>query len=221
MAVSHFERALSLVLKSEGGYVDHPHDPGGCTNLGVTIGTLSRHRGRACTKAEVRALTSATVAPIYRKNYWDAVRADELPAGLDYAVFDLAVNSGPARAARLLQGVLGCAQDGVIGPATVAASCRADPAQCIRGLSSARLTFLRRLPGWAFFARGWRRRVEAVERAALALARAAPGPARSTPGPARSIAPSTRTPAGRGFFAWLRSSLDALRKRRTTDDRHS
>ena len=107
MAAANFERALPLVLKHEGGYVDHPNDPGGATNLGVTIGTLSSWLGRPATKAEVKALTRATVAPIYRKNYWAAIRGDELPAGLDYAVFDFAVNSGPKRAAMALQRAVG------------------------------------------------------------------------------------------------------------------
>lgn len=94
MAAANFERALALVLVHEGGYVDHPAYPGGATNLGITIGTLSDWLDRAATKAEVRALTKATVAPIYRKNYWDAVRGDDLPSGVDYCVFDFAVNSG-------------------------------------------------------------------------------------------------------------------------------
>jgi lysozyme family protein len=100
---------LPLVLNHEGGYVDHPKDPVGATNLGVTIGTLSGWLGRKATKAEVKALTVKDVAPIYRHNYWDKVRGKDLPAGLDYAVFDFAVNSGPFKAASSLQTILGVA----------------------------------------------------------------------------------------------------------------
>jgi hypothetical protein len=95
MAAANFERTLALALVHEGGYVDHSADPGGATNLGIAIGTLLGWLGRQAAKAEVRALTNATVAPIYRKNYWDAVRADDLPSGVDYCVFDFALNSGP------------------------------------------------------------------------------------------------------------------------------
>jgi lysozyme family protein len=94
MTTETFGRALSLVLKHEGGYVDHRKDPVGATNLEVTIGALSSWLGRRATKAEVKALKPTTVAPIYKKNYWDACRGDELPAGVDHAVFDFALHSG-------------------------------------------------------------------------------------------------------------------------------
>ena len=92
----NFERALSLVLEHEGGYVDHPRDPGGATNLGITLDTLSSWLGRVATKADVLALKVSDVGPIYRRRYWDTIEGDELPDGLDYAVFDFAVNSGPS-----------------------------------------------------------------------------------------------------------------------------
>lgn len=109
MAASNFERALAHVLAFEGGFVNHPLDPGGATNLGITRAMLARARGRPVTVAHVRALTRAEAASIYRRFYWNAVRADDLPGGLDLAVFDLAVNAGPTRAARLLQRTLGVA----------------------------------------------------------------------------------------------------------------
>jgi lysozyme family protein len=169
MTASNFDGALQRVLAHEGGYVDHPKDPGGATNLGITLATLARWRGRPVTKAEVAALTRAEAAAIYRAFYWDAVRADALPGGLDYAVFDLAVNSGPDRAARLLQRALGVAQDGRIGPHTLAAAA-ADPAAAIRALQRERRAFLERLPTWPVFGRGWSRRLDEVGRDALALA---------------------------------------------------
>jgi lysozyme family protein len=169
MTASTFERALSLVLKHEGGWSDDPHDPGGATNLGVTIGTLSLWLGRPATKAEVRALTVATVAPIYRRKFWDAIQGDALPAGLDYALFDFAVNSGPKRAVIGLQRVLGVADDGRLGPVTLAALSGRDVPALIEGLCDGRLTFLRALSTWPRFGRGWGRRVEEVRAAARTL----------------------------------------------------
>ncbi|MGX9981117.1 glycoside hydrolase family 108 protein [Methylobacterium fujisawaense] len=170
MAAANFERALALVLVHEGGYVDHPADPGGATNLGITIGTLSGWLGRPATKAEVRALTKATVAPIYRKNYWDAVRGDELPAGVDYCVFDFAVNSGKGRALPSLQRAIGVADDGKIGPITLAAARAKDAGQTVERICADRLAFLKRLSTWPTFGKGWSSRVQGVRAEALALA---------------------------------------------------
>ncbi|ACL57560.1 glycoside hydrolase family 108 protein [Methylobacterium nodulans] len=169
MAAPTYDWALKLVLAHEGGYVDHPDDPGGPTNLGVTLGTLSAVLGRPATRADVRALTLAKVAPIYRARYWDAVRGDDLPAGLDYALFDFAVNSGPARAAIALQRLVGVADDGVIGAVTLAAVARTDQRWLINALCDSRLAFLRSLKGWPTFGKGWTKRVAGVRTEALAL----------------------------------------------------
>lgn len=169
MAAANFERALALVLVHEGGYVDHPADPGGATNLGITVGTLSDWLGRAATKAEVSALTKATVAPIYRKNYWDAVRGDDLPSGVDYCVFDFAVNSGRGRAVPSLQRAIGVADDGKIDPITLAAARAKDAGQTIERICADRLAFLRRLSTWPTFGKGWNSRVQGVRAEALAL----------------------------------------------------
>lgn len=173
MATDTFGQALSLVLKHEGAYVDHPRDPGGATNLGVTIGTLSSWLGRKATKAEVRALKSATVAPIYEKNYWKAARCDELPAGVDYAVFDFAVNSGVSRSIMALQRAVGVADDGKIGPITLKVVRNTDPAVLIKRLCTDRLSFLTRLSTWKTFGKGWLNRVQGVEKEALKMAAAA------------------------------------------------
>ncbi|WP_288587442.1 glycoside hydrolase family 108 protein [uncultured Methylobacterium sp.] len=170
MIINAFERALPLVLKHEGGWSDDPQDPGGATNLGVTIGTLSLWLGRPATKAEVKALTVATVAPIYRRNYWDAVQADALPPGLGYALFDFAVNSGKKRAVIGLQRALKVADDGKLGPLTLAAVATHKPADLIDALCDGRLAFLRALSTWPRFGKGWARRVEEVRKVALAMA---------------------------------------------------
>jgi lysozyme family protein len=150
--------------------VHHPKDPGGATKFGITRETLSRARARLASVEDVRALTRAEAVTVYRGQYWDGVRADELPPGLDLAVFDLAVNSGPVRAVRMLQTVLGVAADGIVGPVTLSAAWQADPTETIRRLTRARLGFLGRLAAWPVFGRGWRRRVLAVEQGALRLA---------------------------------------------------
>ena len=169
-----FERSLALVLLHEGGFVHHPGDPSGATKYGITRATLSRARGRPASVEDVRSLTEAEAAAIYRRLYWDAVRADELPQGLGLTVFDLAVNSGPSRAVRMLQNVLGVEPDGLVGPLTLNAARAADPAETIRRLTRSRLGFLTRLATWPVFGRGWRRRVLAVEQEALRLAASSP-----------------------------------------------
>ncbi len=170
MAQENFAAALKLVLKHEGGYVDHPLDPGGATNRGITRATLEAVRGRPVSKAEVMALSEPEAAAIYRARYWNAVRADELPAGLDLVVFDAAVNSGPARAARWLQMVVGMPADGLIGARTISAARNRPAGDVIAAFTRERLGFLQRLTGWRTFGRGWKRRVRDTEIAALALA---------------------------------------------------
>ena len=171
MAQTSFPAALALVLAQEGGYVDHPLDPGGPTKFGISRDTLARLRGAAVGAEDVRALRREEAGAIYRRLYWDEVRADALPAGVDLAVFDFAVNAGPTRAVRTLQAVLGCRADGLIGPITLAAVRAADPHDTVRALTRARLDHLARLPTWPVFGRGWRRRVLAVEAAAVKRAR--------------------------------------------------
>jgi lysozyme family protein len=197
MTAENFDPCLSLVLGYEGGFVDNPKDPGGATNLGVTRATLARYRGRAVSVAEVRALTRGEAAAIYRRFYWDAVAGDRLPAGLDLAVFDCAVNSGPARAARLLQRALGVAEDGHIGPKTLAAV-RPDVAPTIRACIAGRDKFLRGLPTWPTFGRGWSRRLAEVERQALSMASAPkkPVPPAAAPTTEPAAAASPRAPEG-------------------------
>lgn len=174
---SSFDAALACVLHHEGGWSDDPRDPGGPTFRGITLPTLAAHRGRPVTSAELRALSAAEIGAIYRARYWRAVAADRLPEGVDLAVFDLAVNSGPGRAARLLQASLGLDQDGRIGPVTLAAAARAEPAALVREIGRRRLSFLQRLAAWTAFGRGWSRRVADVEAEALRLVRATPAPA--------------------------------------------
>lgn len=159
---ANFDAALRAVLRHEGGFVNNPSDPGGMTNLGCTKATWEAWVGHPVTAATMRALTPADVAPLYRAKYWDAIRGDELPAGVDYVVFDCAINSGPVKAARMLQEVVGVTADGNIGPATLRAVAARDPAVLVNRFNDSRLAFLQRLPTWRTFGNGWGRRVAEV-----------------------------------------------------------
>ena len=223
MAAANFERALKLVLLHEGGYSDHPADPGGATNLGVTIGTLSQVLGRPATKAEVRALTREAVAPIYRANYWNAVHGDLLPAGVDYAVFDFAVNSGRGRAIPSLQRAIGVADDGLIGPITLANAAAMPVLQTIERICADRMTFLRRLTTWKTFGKGWTARVEGVSAEALAMAKIAvptvsvevsPLPATVAPPPPPRPLPPVTSIAQPNFLARIFDRLRAAYPRK-------
>jgi len=165
--MADFEQAVKIVLEHEGGYVNHPSDPGGATNMGITIATLSDWRGRPVTKQDVRNLTVAEAGEIYRARYWQPIRGDALPPGVDLAVFDFAVNSGPSRSVSTLQRIVGVAQDGIVGPATLAAVARMPAASVILGLCDARMAFLRSLSTWGTFGKGWTARVNDVRTAAL------------------------------------------------------
>lgn len=209
----NFSRALAAVLKHEGGFVNHPRDPGGATNKGITIATFRRYVKRSGTVAELKAISDADVAKVYRKHYWDKVRADELPGGLDYAVFDYAVNSGPGRAVKHLQEVLGVKQDGVIGPVTIAAAFQAPGP--ITALCDRRMRFLRSLKTWPTFGRGWSSRVLGVRTLASELAHATPTPAsRPSPLPTQPepVSPPQPQPTGkrRGIAAAIILALAAV-----------
>lgn len=144
----------------EGGRVDHPDDPGGRTNRGITQRTYDAwRRARGLDPRDVWQIEDHEVAAIYRSQYWDAIRGDELPAGIDAALYDFAVHSGPAQAARTLQRILGTAADGIVGAITLAACRDAEPVQVITRLCEDRLAFCRRLPAWSTFGRGWTRRI--------------------------------------------------------------
>lgn len=164
----NFQRALPLVLRHEGGFVNNPRDPGGATNKGVTIASFRAYVKPKGTVEDLKKITNEQVATVYYRHYWAAVNAHDLPSGLDYSVFDLAVNSGPARAAKMLQKVLGVTQDGRIGPNTIKAAEAEPTGVLIDRLNDERLAFLKRIKDnkgrrlWDTFGKGWSRRVEEV-----------------------------------------------------------
>lgn len=174
MADNRFDLCLTEVLRHEGGYADHPQDPGGATNLGITHKTLARWRNVSpwwdLPKSAVKDLKRDEAARIYRASYWDHCKADGLPAGLDLALFDYAVNSGPDRAIKALQAIVGVVADGQIGPLTLAAIGQRSGASLVAALCDQRLGFLQRLSTFSTFGRGWTARVASVRKAALAVA---------------------------------------------------
>ena len=138
-------------------------DPGGMTNLGCTKATWEEYVGHPVSEADMRNLTKTDVKPLYKRKYWDKVSGDLLPAGLDYAVFDAAINSGPGRAAKWLQEAVGVVADGSIGPATLKAIDAFSPLELIAQYNDKRLQFLEALPTFAVFGKGWSNRVSSVQ----------------------------------------------------------
>ena len=170
----NFPYALEAVLKHEGGWSKNPRDRGGATNYGVTLQTFSLFLGRQATEAELKVITQPQVAAIYGTRYWAALRCDDLPSGLDYAVFDMGVNSGVGRSARLLQGMVDAAPDGIIGPRTLEAVnayiAEHGAKAAIETFCAKRQHYLEALTDFDVFGRGWTRRVKEVCEAAKGMA---------------------------------------------------
>lgn len=166
-----FEEALEHVLKHEGGFVNHPKDPGGMTNLGVTKKVWDEWIGRESSEDEMRNLKPEDVAPLYKKMYWDRVKGDDLPSGVNYCVFDASVNSGTGRAAKWLQEAVGAVPDGAIGAKTLAKVAAHDADSLVNAYCDVRLNFLKSLKTFDTFGKGWSRRVEGVRQTALDASR--------------------------------------------------
>ena len=165
----NFEKVLEHTLKEEGGYADHPADPGGATNRGVTKRTWEEWVGHEVTKDDIKALTVEDVTPLYKKRFWDACKCDNLHGGVDLVVFDIAVNSGPGRAAKFLQEAVGVTADGSIGPRTVAAANDFGPNLIINKICDRRESFYKALPTFPTFGKGWMARAERVRKTALEM----------------------------------------------------
>ena len=216
MARDTLEKAMPHVFKVEGSYVDHPRDPGGATNLGVTLATLRAWRGRPVTKADVKALGRAEATQIYKAQYWDKVAGDQLPPGLDYAMFDFGINSGPGRAVQFLQRILGVKVDGVIGAMTLEAVSHQPAISLIKQLCAARLAWLRKLKTWDAFGKGWTNRVNHVRVTAVAFAmhNEGPDPQDSQPTrreePEKKITETLKDPATWGPLTGIVSGLGSV-----------
>ena len=156
----NYQPSLEMILHHEGGYVNHPRDPGGETNLGVTKRVYEEHGG----EKDMKDLTVEDVAPIYKKGYWDKMKGDELPNGLDLCVFDFGVNAGPGRSAKYLQTMIGTVADGGIGPNTLKAVeayvSEHGIDKSIENFQEARQGYYEKLSTFATFGKGWTRRVD-------------------------------------------------------------
>ena len=166
----NFRDCLALVLKHEGGFVNHPKDPGGITNLGVTKKVWEEWVKHPVTEKDMRELTPAKVAPMYEMKYWRTSYCEKLPRGLDLLVFSMAVNAGSGRSVKLLQDAIGVVADGIIGPRTMARINEANVETLIDKFSEARRKFYRGLKLFPVFGRGWlnrtdKERIEALEMA--------------------------------------------------------
>lgn len=168
-----FDACLAAVFGHEGGFANDPQDPGGATMMGITRATLAEWRGRPVTEAEVRALTRREAAEIYRARYWNVLRCDELPPGMDLMVFDFGVNAGPRAGARMLQRAVGAVADGVIGPRTLAAARAVDAATALERMAQLRREHYLALSTFPRFGRGWLRRTDEVLAQAHSMAAAA------------------------------------------------
>lgn len=158
---------LENVLRVEGGYSYNKDDPGLATNFGITQKTLSDWRGEECGPEDVAQLTEEESRDIYLAKYWQVMRGDQLPGGIDAYACDFAVNSGPARAAKILQSLVDTKADSFIGPLTLEAIRKKQPLQLLLDYHAARMDFLMDLPHWDKFGRGWTNRCNKM----LAVAR--------------------------------------------------
>lgn len=171
----NFEQSLTWLLRHEGGFVDHPEDPGGMTNKGITAKTYERWLSEVVdneaevTEETMRNIPDNHVKQIYREEYWLKISGDNLPSGLDHAVFDWAVNSGPGRSARAIQKIVNVKADGDIGPMTLAAIREFDAASLIDDLYYRRQAFYERLKTFETFGAGWTRRNDETREQAHSL----------------------------------------------------
>ncbi len=218
MAASSYDEALRRLLAHEGGYSNDARDPGGPTNFGITLADYRRYLKPDADAADVRAMGVEDAKAIYRAHYWNLMRCDELAAGLDYALFDYAVNSGVGRAAKVLARLLGLPDDGRMSDAVIAAAGAAPASELIAQLCDERLAFLKGLRTWPVFGAGWGRRVAEVRAAALAMAKgaAAAGPPTASPPPPDIAAIEPGRAGGKpgvSIIAALLSILAVFRKR--------
>lgn len=167
--LADFDTIMIHIFEYEGGYVDHPRDPGGATNMGITFRTLEGWLGYPITKQDVKDLSKSTAKEIYRARYWNAVEADTMPPGLNMVLMDAAVNSGPSASIRWVQRALGVTADGILGPVTRKAISEADTKTLVIASLNERRKSVRQFRNYDVFGRGWENRINNVEHRALEL----------------------------------------------------
>jgi lysozyme family protein len=169
--INNWDKSCEMVLKHEGGFTNDQRDPGnrlpdgrkGSTMLGCTQANWEAYINRKVTQDDMKRLTKDDVKPLYKKNYWDAVKGDELPNGVDYAAFDFAINAGPSAARKMIQRALGVTADGVFGPKTMAAIQSADAKDLMKKFSNEKIVFYKNLSNFKVYGNGWLKRVEDVQ----------------------------------------------------------
>lgn len=175
--LSNWDKSFDHVIAHEGGFTNDPRDPGnklpdgraGSTMWGCTQANWEAYVGHKVTQDDMKALKKEDVKPLYKKNYWDAVKGDDLPSGVDYAAFDFAINAGPGASKRMIQRALGVAADGAIGPATMAAIKAANGKEFLQKFSDAKTAFYQSLPTFPTYGKGWLRRVADVQQVASTM----------------------------------------------------
>lgn len=171
MATKNYDEALRRLLVHEGGYTNNPSDPGGPTNFGITIYDYRKYVKPDATSEDVKVMLLSSAMTIYRAKYWTAQRCDDLPSGVDYAIFDYGVNSGIGRSGKVLRRCLGLPDNtSIIDDGVIAAANAADPKVLIDSICSERLRFLQSLKTWPVFGGGWGRRVVEVKAISLGMA---------------------------------------------------
>lgn len=158
----NWNKSFDLVIVNEGGYVDNKLDPGGATNWGCTQAVWEGYIGHKVSVDDMKALTKEDVKPLYKKRYWDAIHGDAIPSGLDYCLFDCAINSGVNRSAKIIQEIVGVFADGAIGNNTVSAITQLNPITAINEFCDKRQAFLESLKTFPVFGKGWSKRVSEV-----------------------------------------------------------
>jgi lysozyme family protein len=178
MTAANYNACISKVLKYEGGYQADPNDKGNWTGCKVGAGVnKGTNRGiSACSypNEDIKGMTEARAKEIYRKDFWDKILGDELPAGPDLCTFDGGVNSGQSRGVKWLQRAVGCEADGAVGPQTIAAANDADDHVTIDRMCDDRMDFLRGLSTWPTYGKGWTSRVEDVRKTAHGMVTVVP-----------------------------------------------
>lgn len=208
MAKETYDEALPALLKHEGGHVNHPSDPGGETNYGITI-AVARASGY---NGPMRSIPMDVVKRIYRTKYWDALRCDDLPRGVDYAVFDYGVNSGIGRSGKVLRRVLGLSDSSYqVTKDVLSAIGKVDPEKLVDDICSERMRFLQSLKTWPVFGKGWGRRVTEVKALALRLAKSNPPPVIPPPDVHVPEAPVAEQPS---FIAAIIAAILSIFKRK-------
>lgn len=170
--LSNFKKSLQYVLASEGGFVDHPNDTGGATMKGITLDVYKSFKKNShLTSNDLKLISDIDISTIYLRGYWDACRCSELPSGIDYCVFDFAVNAGYGRSIKTLQKTIGADIDGAIGSITLALANKIDKIQLINDFSNQKQEFYCNLsiakPSQTIFLNGWLNRIEKVKNNAI------------------------------------------------------